>query len=166
LLSAVRQLLNEMLLDLPPWKGICPAGGSASSWKIKCRVGRGLGPLLARAHVAVPILRQKAEEWALLSHGCFPVALGSNCYELMEWSRACREPQFASNIHWPSVLAQHDTLCRLGCALATTTSNGPAGPGEDGLAGCCRVGIYFLDVGGVLALLETLRLDPEVRVIQ
>jgi hypothetical protein len=159
----LRQLLNEMLLDLPSWEGISLAG--KSGWKGKCRVRRELGSLLSRANVVAPLLRRKAEEWALLSHGCFPVALGaSSGHELIEWSRASREPTLATRICWPSVMAQKAALCRLGRAL-TTTSSTSGGHAEWELAVCYRVGIYFQDVGGILALLETLRRDPEAKVI-
>jgi hypothetical protein len=161
-LPVVTQLLSEMLQDLPPWDGISPQAAGGGGWTGKSKVGRGLGPLLARAHVAAPLLRRKAEEWALLSHGCFPFASGCSGHDLIEWSSASRDPLLAANIRWPSVLAQPDALCKLGRALASTNSVGLA---EDGLAGCCRVAVYFRDVGGIMAFLETFRRDPEARVI-
>jgi hypothetical protein len=121
-LPVVRQLLNEMLLGQPSWQGICPAG--------KCRVGKVLGPLLARAYVAAPLLRRKAEEWALLSHGYFPFAVSCNSHKLIEWSIASREPTLAANIQWPPVLAKKMALCRLGHLLATNSSNSPACPAD------------------------------------
>ena len=155
-LPVVRELLNEMLQDLPAWEGSLPADGI--SWKGS--VKRGLGPLLARAQVAACLLHRKAEEWALLSHGCFPVAFGCSGHQLIEWSSASRDPTLAASIRWPSVLAQQDALCKLGRVLPITNTSA-----EERLVGCCRVGVYFRDVGGVMALLETLRRDPAARVI-
>ncbi len=160
-LPVARELLDAMMLELPAPECILSAKGNI--WWGKWRVGRGLGPLLARAVVAAPLLRRKAEEWALLSHGCFPVSCSSNGYELIEWSWASRKPELAARICWSSILEKQDALLKLGSALATSSM--PSRHVDQVLAGCCRVGIYFRDVGGIVALLETLRRDPEARIV-
>jgi hypothetical protein len=53
-LPVARDLLDAMTLELPAPECILPDSGS--SWLGKCRVGRELGPLLARAVVEAPLL--------------------------------------------------------------------------------------------------------------
>ena len=137
-----------------------------------------LDTILLQAQATVVLLQQKAKEWALLSHGCFPVAAGFdkdknlknnfsasgniNGPAVISCARITRDPGLANSVFWAPVTTRRQALVALGRSAANSCARSFH---VAGLLDCAKVDIYYKDLGGIAALLEALRIDTQVQIV-
>ena len=162
-LPAVRNVLEEMRAELPAEPASHGVAAFARERAINDFLTASLDTILLQAGVLGPELHRKTQEWGLLCHGCLPVAATTGA-ALVTCDRivVSKEPSLEARIVWPPIKPLRQALRELGLRAAASKCNGAARPDR---LGCCSAALYFRDVGGLLALLEALRRDPEARVV-
>ena len=157
----VLQLLGEMQGELSKSVALCHFASSRDQATSRSRAVANLDRVLMQAAMLETILRRKAEEWGLLSHGCLPIkTTGGAC--LVTCDKIANRRELAELVLRPPVKTRLSALRELGLC-ASSVGIGKAGP--ELLVDCCKSSLYFRDMGGVLALLEALRRDPELKIV-